>query len=58
MISSFAGFFSLDALALFAPGKATAPTTAHAPIVNRLLRDTVILVIVGSPFMNSGPVLD
>src|SRR6202167_578118 len=50
-ISSFAEFCSPDALALFAPGRATAPTTAHAPVANSFLRDTVILVIVLYPFM-------
>src|SRR6202451_491453 len=52
-ISSFAEFCSLDALALFAPGRATAPTSAHVPAANSFLRDTVILVIVGSPVISS-----
>src|ERR1700722_14729847 len=58
MISSFVTFSSLDALALFAPGRATAPANAHAPVANIFLRDTVIVVILGSPSMSSVPLLD
>src|SRR6516164_7295275 len=50
-ISSFAEFCPVNALALSGPGRATAPTSAHAPVANSFLRDTVILVIVRSPFM-------
>ena len=41
----------VDALALSGPGRATAPTSAHAPVANSFLRDTVSLVIVHSPFV-------
>src|SRR6516165_1613632 len=50
-ISSFAEFCPVNALALSGPGRATAPTSAHAPVANSFLCDTVILVIVRSPFM-------
>src|SRR5580658_8690226 len=50
MISSFAKFCSPDALALAARGRLTAPTNAHAPVASRFLRDTVILLIIRSPF--------
>src|SRR5580693_913370 len=50
-ISSFTKFCPLNALALSCPGRATAPTSPHAPVANSFLRDTVILVIVRSPFM-------
>src|SRR5580693_9500011 len=45
MISSFVRFCPSNALAL-----AMAPTSAQAPVASRFLRDTVILVIVHSPF--------
>src|SRR6516164_10431628 len=50
-ISSLSEFCPVSALALSGPGRATAPTTAHAPVTSSFLRDTVILVIVGSRFM-------
>src|ERR1700758_4139724 len=50
MICSFVGFCPSNALALASPGRLTAPTSAQAPVASRFLRDTVILVIVRSPF--------
>src|ERR1700720_2989068 len=52
--SSFVEFCPPNALALAAPGRLTAPTSAQAPVASRFLRDTAILVlvivIVRSPF--------
>src|SRR5205085_5455542 len=46
MISSFVKFCPPDALALASLGRVTVPTSAQAPVANRFLRDTAILVIV------------
>jgi hypothetical protein len=50
MISSFVKFCPPNALALADPGRLTAPANAQTPVASRFLRDTVILVIVRSPF--------
>src|ERR1700689_3576336 len=49
-ISSFVEFCAANALALAAPARLTAPTSAPAPVASRFLRDIVTLVIVRSPF--------
>src|ERR1700733_13758189 len=51
IISSFVKFCPPDALALADPGRLTAPAIAQTPVASRYRRDTVILVIVRSPFM-------
>src|SRR5580698_7021846 len=48
--SSFVKFCPPDALVLAVPRRLAAPTSAQAPVASRFLRDTAILVIVGSPF--------
>src|SRR5215472_4787213 len=50
MISSFVEFCPPNALTHSDPGRLTAPTSTPAPVANRFLRDTVILVILRSPF--------
>src|SRR5580700_2573557 len=44
-ISSFVDFCASDSLALAAPGRLTAPTSAQAPDARRFLRDTAIFVM-------------
>src|ERR1700735_2088582 len=48
--SSVVEFWPPDALALANPGRLAAPTNAQAPVASRFLRDTLVLVIVSSPF--------
>src|SRR6202167_6420378 len=48
--SSVVKFCPPTVLALASPGMLTALTSAQAPVASRFLRDTVILVIVPSPF--------
>lgn len=50
MISSFVKFWLPNALALAGPGRLAAPTNAQTPVASRFLRDTVVFVIVHSPF--------
>src|SRR5271170_509730 len=50
IISSFVEFCSPNALALAGPGRIAATNSAQVPVASRFLRDTVVLVIVRSPF--------
>src|ERR1700721_586723 len=50
IISSFAKFCSPSALALAGPDRLAATSSAQVPVASRFLRDTVVLVIVRSPF--------
>jgi hypothetical protein len=50
IISSFVKFCPPKALVLARPGRLTAASTAQVPVASRFLRDTVVLVMVGSPF--------
>src|ERR1700688_2286000 len=50
IISSFVKFCPPNALALAGPGRLTATSRAQVPFARRFLRDTVVLVIVRSPF--------
>src|SRR4029077_9852116 len=50
MSSSLIKFLAPASLALASSGRLTAPTSAHAPVASIFLRETVIIVIVHSPF--------
>jgi len=52
MSSSLIKFWAPDTLALAGSGRITAPTSAQAPVASIFLRETVIFIIVHSPFHN------
>src|SRR5579884_4424893 len=52
MSSSFIKFWAPDTLALAGSVRLTAPTSAHAPVASKFLRETVIFLIVHSPFIS------
>jgi hypothetical protein len=49
-MASFVRFRSPNALPFAGRGKLTVPTSAQAPVASSFLRDTVILVMIPSPF--------